>query len=580
MILRLAVLDAVQQLRRIGKPAGHGDLHLGAGEVVLGLLDVLDAADLTEFGALQLLAGHDLGNGTQGRLHHAAGRTEDMSRTGGHAEDGVELLIGQLGQHHTGTVQHIAQLTGGDGNIHIGQAHGALAVPADLILLRGAGHHAYHHDILGVEALLLGVVGLYQCTEHLLRALAGGKVLHKFGVIMLAEFDPAGGTAGDEGQGAALLQAVQQLGALLHDGHIGGGVHVKYPVEAQPAQGSYHLALHVGADGHPEAFAQLGAHAGGRPHDHRLGRVVQRSPYLIGVVTLPQGGGGTYGGALAAGNAGGLGKGHIKGAGDVRIKAALAGFNNACILGLLADGHAAAAQDALTVIPDQMGHGAIGVVALILSAEAVHIHAVFPAQLLQLAVGAAGAGKAVGTVGGKDQFQRGTAVFLQGGGIGEYLHALIYRHNAGSGQAAGALYLAYADAAGADGIDLLEVAQGGDADAGQMCGLQYGGAFGSDHGDVIDLEIYGIHARSLLSYRFTMAPKRQVSMQAPHLMHFLASMAWGFLTSPEIALTGQARAQAVQPLHLFSSITNLVSRLQTPAGQRLSMQWASYSSRK
>ena len=73
--------------------------------------------------------------------------------------------------------------------------------------------------------------------------------------------------------------------------------------------------------------------------------------------------------------------------------------------------------------------------------------------------------------------------------------------------------------------------------------------------NVIDLEIYSIHCRSLLSYRFTMALKRQVSMQAPHLMHLRVSIWWGFLTSPEIALTGQARAQAVQPLHLSSSMT-------------------------
>ena len=163
-------------------------------------------------------------------------------------------------------------------------------------------------------------------------------------------------------------------------------------------------------------------------------------------------------------------------------------------------------------------------VALVLLGKAVHIHAVFPAQLLQLAVGAAGAGKAVGAVGGKDQLQRGAAVPLQGGGVSKNLHALAHRHHAGGGQAAGTLYLAYADAAGADGVDLLEIAQSGDADADQMRGLQYGGALGSDHGNVIDLEIYGIHCRSLLSYRFTMALKRQVSMQAPHLMHLRVSI--------------------------------------------------------
>ena len=447
-----------------------------------------------------------------------------MSRTGGNAEDGVKLLIGQLIEHYTRPADHIRQLPGGDGNIHIGQAHGALALAADLKLLGGAGHHAHHHDVLGVQPRLLGVIGLDQCAEHLLRALAGGKVIHKFGVIVLTELDPAGRAAGDERQGASFLQSVQQLGALLHDGHIGGGIHIKYLVEAQPAQGGHQLALHIGAYRHPEALAQLGAHAGRRSHDDRLGRVVQRGPHLVGVVPLPQGSGGAYGGALAAGHAGRLGKGHIKGAGDVGVIAALAGLYHTRILVLLAHGHTAAAQDTLAVIPYQVGHGGVGVVALVLLGKAVHIHAVFPAQLLQLAVGAAGAGKAVGAVGGKDQLQRGAAVPLQGGGVSKNLHALAHRHHAGGGQAAGTLYLAYADAAGADGVDLLEIAQSGDADAGQMRGLQYGGALGSDHGNVIDLEIYGIHCRSLLSYRFTMALKRQVSMQAPHLMHLRVSI--------------------------------------------------------
>ena len=47
------------------------------------------------------------------------------------------------------------------------------------------------------------------------------------------------------------------------------------------------------------------------------------------------------------------------------VIAALAGLYHTRILVLLAHGHTAAAQDTLAVIPYQVGHGGVGVVALV-----------------------------------------------------------------------------------------------------------------------------------------------------------------------------------------------------------------------
>ena len=70
-----------------------------------------------------------------------------------------------------------------------------------------------------------------------------------------------------------------------------------------------------------------------------------------------------------------------------------------------------------------------------------------------------------------------------------------------------------------------------------------------------------------------MAPKRQLSIQTPHLMHLPWSMTWGARTAPVMAPAGQFLAQRVQPLH-FSASTVYRSRfLQTPAGQRYSATW-------
>lgn len=111
----------------MASPLVTATLTLVPGQVVLGLLDARNAADLLEFGPCPAPCPvTSSGNGTQCRLHHTAGGAKDVSRTGGNAEDGVKLLIGQLIEHYTRPADHIRQLPGGDGNIHIGQAHGAL----------------------------------------------------------------------------------------------------------------------------------------------------------------------------------------------------------------------------------------------------------------------------------------------------------------------------------------------------------------------------------------------------------------------------------------------------------------------
>ena len=77
-----------------------------------------------------------------------------------------------------------------------------------------------------------------------------------------------------------------------------------------------------------------------------------------------------------------------------------------------------------------------------------------------------------------------------------------------------------------------------------------------------------------------MAFLRHAAIQAPHLMHFAASITWGCLISPEIAFTGQPRLHKPQPTHSVGSIEYDTSALQTPAGHFLSRTCAMYSSLK
>ena len=96
---------------------------------------------------------------------------------------------------------------------------------------------------------------------------------------------------------------MEKLGALLHDGEVGSGVHVKYLIKAQAAQGGDHLALHVGADGQAEALAQGDTDRGSRTHHHVLGGIGQGGQHLSGVILLRQSAGGAGHDTLAAGDA-------------------------------------------------------------------------------------------------------------------------------------------------------------------------------------------------------------------------------------------------------------------------------------
>ena len=106
------------------------------------------------------------------------------------------------------------------------------------------------------------------------------------------------------------------------------------------------------------------------------------------------------------------------------------------------------------------------------------------------------------------------------GGIGFYLHTLGCGHNAGSRQRAGVFDLHKAHPAGADLVYILKIAQCGNVYIGLPGSLQHGGTGRNLHLDAVYGQIYRIHYNILLvGHFFWIAPKRHLSMQAPHLMH-------------------------------------------------------------
>ena len=295
------------------------------------------------------------------------------------------------------------------------------------------------------------------------------------------------------------LQAAEELGALLHDGEVGGGVHVEHLVKAQPAQGGDHLALHIGADGHAEALAQGDPDGGGGAHHHVLGGVGQGGQHLAGVVLLAEGAGGAGHDALAAGHAVHLRQVPVEGAADVGVEAPVVGADDPHLLGGAAHGGAAAAEDALGVVPHQMGGGVLDLGVQVVVGVAHRVDAQLAGQLEQLAVGVAGAGQAVHPVVGQDELQGELAGLAHPLGVGVHLHALADRVDAGGHQALGPLHLHHADAAGADLVDVLEKAQGRDVEARGAGRLQHRGPGGNGDGDVVDAQRYHLLSMSVPS---------------------------------------------------------------------------------
>lgn len=107
-------------------------------------------------------------------------------------------------------------------------------------------------------------------------------------VVLLDVVDPARAARGHHRQHAAMLQAVEELRALLHDREVRAEVRVEDFVEAEEMQGRDHLSRDDGARLHAEGIAQGDAHGWRDLHDDVLLRVLKRVEDLLRVVLLDE----------------------------------------------------------------------------------------------------------------------------------------------------------------------------------------------------------------------------------------------------------------------------------------------------
>ena len=125
-------------------------------------------------------------------------------------------------------------------------------------------------------------------------------------VGLFHKVDPSRAAGGDHREHAAILHAVEQLIALLHDGQVSSKVGVKNLVESKAAQGSYHLAGCNRAARHAKFLADGDTDRRSGLDDDKFIRVVDGVPNALGVVLLIQCADRTGRYALAAVNAWGL----------------------------------------------------------------------------------------------------------------------------------------------------------------------------------------------------------------------------------------------------------------------------------
>ena len=159
-----------------------------------------------------------------------------------------------------------------------------------------------------------------------------------------------------------------------------------------------------------------------------------------------------------------------------------------------ASGHAAAAEDALSIVADQILRGFILLGLRFCTVKVLGVvHAQLIAEGLQLAASAALAGEALAVVHGEQQLQRELAGFLHLRCIGENFHPLVDRINAGRNQRTGALHFYNAHTASANFVDILQEAQCGDVDARIPCSLQNRRILRHREGHAVDFYIDHIH---------------------------------------------------------------------------------------
>ena len=299
---------------------------------------------------------------------------------------------------------------------------------------------------------------------------------------MLEELDPARRAARELRQGdlrvlahERLVEAQDELGALLDDGEVGGEVRVEHAVEADAPQGGVHLEGDRRAGLEAEELAHGRSRRRRRLDDDVLVGIVDGRPDIVRLVLGVERPGGAAVDALAAVDAGGVEQGQLGEGLDRGRVAAPDRLEHADLLEVDAGAHAAAAADALVHVAHHgvarqvgLGHRRVGM------AEGELGDAVLLGQRLQLAVAVAHAAVALAVVLAEQELEHVPASQPHAAAVRVDAHLVGHGEGARGLQEALPLDLDDADAAHAGDVEVRMVAQRRDADARSLGSLQDG----------------------------------------------------------------------------------------------------------
>ena len=493
--------DLVDDLLDVAHLVGDGDVDLRALDVDCRRLDAIHAAHRLELDAWRLgLAGDEAVRRPERGLHDAACDAEDRARAGVRAEQLVGGLLGERREVDAGRLDHAGELARRQHDVGVLIARGLHELVADdLVLLSRAGHDRGDVDLRGIDAFLLGPVGLAESGEHLLRRLRGREVLGEVGGVLLHPVRPRRAAARQERELAALGEALDELGALLHDRDVGGEVGVEHLVEAEAAQRGVYLAGRELAGLHAERLAERDADSRSDLHEADLLGVLKRIPDFLRLVVLVYRAHRAVRGALAALDAGRLGELDAGGGGHHGLLAAADELERPDVLHLLAHLGAAAALDALVGVEDDGGSRVVDVAVDDLLRERNVADAEVRGDRLELAAAGARALQAVLRVVREDELQDRAADLHDVGVVGDDLHPghglgaaraeqLRARHELAGIGAAGHELADDADAAAGARLKVGVVAQRRNLDVGGPCRDEEVGALRHADSDAVDLK--------------------------------------------------------------------------------------------
>ena len=259
-------------------------------------------------------------------------------------------------------------------------------------LLGRAGHDGDNLDVLAVGLELFGKHRLQQGTKHRLRRAAGGKIGQQFREVLLRVLHPSRAAGGEHGQSSASRLAPQELRAFFDHREIGGERCVVDLVEAEKLEcGNYLTGCDLSGLS-AEALAQTHTHGRSNLHNDLLGGIGEHVPDRIFLGFHRQRAGGAD--ALPAVDALHVAKLFAEGRLYAGLVPAVREVDGTDALDLPAHAHAIAAEHALVRVAHKRWGRIVHRNLFMHGLEAHVLHAQPLGQALQLAVGAARAGRA------------------------------------------------------------------------------------------------------------------------------------------------------------------------------------------